>query len=191
MPLPTFPVSPVPADLKREHKWGTNQVRYDSGARQGMTPYARPLYAYELDFQNMQPAKRDQVISIVNSCKGMTYPFWFADPYDYVNSALVVRSGISAGSVQVFDTNSFQIRPASLQVSTLHSALSGYVTNGTEFSYNMESGFITITTKASTDVWGVRSLYTLFKKCFFDRDYSDSSRLWGSWQSGIQFSESL
>jgi hypothetical protein len=191
MVYPIFPVSPVPADLSRAIRWGGNHARYDSGAAQGLTPYAKPLYDYGLGFRNINETKRDQIVSLTNSVKGKTFPFWFPDPYDYVNSNLVVESGIAAGSVFIYDLNSFQIRPASLQVQTLSSALSGYVTNGTEFNYHMESGYITLVTKASTDVWGVRSLFTLFKKCFFKRDYSDQSQLWNIWQSGLEFSEQL
>jgi hypothetical protein len=181
----------VPADLSRSQRWGGNVAKYDAGGRQGLTPWQKPLYTYQLGFTNVTSTKRDQIVSLVNSVKGTVYPFWFADPYDAVGSAMVVRSGITTGSVRVFDTNSFSIRPASLQVSTLFSALSGYVTNGTEFNYNMESGYVVLVTKSSTDVWGVRSLSTLFKKCFFDEDYTDQSRLWSIWNTGLVFEERL
>lgn len=189
---PIFPVSPVPANLNRDFNWNTNKVKYDSGARQGLTPFSRPLYRYQLGFQNILAAKRDQIVSLVNSVQGATGTFWFPDPYDYVNSVMVVRSGITnAATVQVFDTNSFLLQPASLQVQTLASATSGFVTNGAEFSYNMESGWMTVNTKATADVWGARSLNVLFKKCSFEKDYSDASQLWGVWGAALTFEEHL
>lgn len=189
---PIFPVSPVPADMQRDMFWNTNVVKYDSGARQGLTPFAQPLYRYRLNFKNIMQTKREQLTGLVNSVQGTTGSFWFPDPNDYVNSCLVVRSGLTnAATVQVFDTNSFTIRPASLQVQTLASATSGFVTNGAEFSYNMESGWMTVNTKATTDVWGVRSLTTLFKKCSFSQNYGDSSQLWQVYASGLQFEEHL
>ena len=191
MAYPTFPVSPVPADLSRSNRWGGNVAKYDSGARQGLTPWQKPLYTYQLGFTNIGSTQRDLIVTLVNSVRGTIYPFWFPDPTDAVNSAMVVRSGITTGSVRVFDTNSFVVRPASLQVSTLFSALSGYVTNGVNYNYNMESGYVVLVTKASTDVWGVRSLTTLFKKCFFEEDYADQSRLWSIWNTGLRFEERL
>lgn len=186
---PTFPVSPVPADLNRRVRWGGNTARYDSGAKQGLTPFTQPLYTYDLNFQNMNPSKRDLILTLINSVRGTVSPFWFPDPTDAVNSVMVVRSGITTGSVRVFDLNSFYIRPHTTDVATLFSSLSGFVSNGAEYSYNVTSGFVTVNTKAATDVWGARSLDTLLKKCSFTDDYGDSTRLFGIWNTGMRFEE--
>jgi hypothetical protein len=149
------------------------------------------MYQYQLSFKTMAPAKRDLLMSLVNSVKGTLKPFWFADPYDYVNSAETVGSGITTGSAFITDQFGYYIRPYSTQVATLFSSLSGYVSNGNEYSYNVDSGMISITTKNTSDIWGVRSLTILLHKCSFDRDYSDVSRLWEIWNANISFTEQL
>lgn len=169
--------------------WGGNTARYDSGAKQGLTPFRQPLYKYDLGFTNINSTKQAQIISLINSVRGTVSPFWFPDPFDYVGSVLAVASGVTTGSVRLFDLNSFYIRPHTTDVATLFSSLSGYVSNGAEYSYNIDSGFITISTKAVIDVWGARSLDTLMKKCSFTQDYSESTRLWGIWNTRMTFEE--
>lgn len=191
MSYPIFPVSPVPADFRRTINWGGSKVKFDSGARQSNTGFVRPMYSYDMGFKNMPPAKRDQLLTLVQSVRGTIDPFWFPDPYDSVNSAQTVGTGITAGSANILNQYGHLIRPTSVQVSTLYSTLSGYVTRGTHYTYNLNSAFITITTKNTGDTWAVQSLGGLFKKCSFDQDYSDTGVLWNIWGANIAFTEQL
>jgi hypothetical protein len=59
----------------------------------------------------------------------------------------------------------------------LFSALSGYVTLGTNYNYNQDDGILTLVTKASTDVWGVRSA-EYYRKVAFDQPYREVARRW-------------
>jgi hypothetical protein len=191
MSYPTFPVSPLPADFSRTTRWGGTKVRFDSGARQANTAYVRPMYNYEVSFTNMPEGKRAQLLTLVQSVRGTIDPFWFPDPYDYVNSAQIVGTGITAGSANVVNEYGHLIRPTSVQVSTLYSTLSGYVSRDTHYTYNLNSAFITITTKNTGDTWAVQSLNGLFKKCSFDQDYADTAMLWQIWGTSIRFMEQL
>ena len=112
MTLPIFPI-PMYGGLRRSKRWGENVVRYDSGARQGDTPFLKPLYNYDMNIQNMTEFRQSSLWHFLDEQKGMTNPFLMKDPYDYrVNSVLAVRSGIPTGSTLfIYDTNSFMVRP--------------------------------------------------------------------------------
>lgn len=191
MSYPIFPVSPVPADFGRTINWGGNSVKFDSGVRQANTAFVRPMYNYNMNFRNMPPEKRELILTLVQSVRGRIFPFWFPDPYDYVNSAQLVSSGVTVGSFNVVNEYGHSIRPSSTQVSTLYSTLSGYVSRNVHYTYNFNSAFITVISKNSTDVWAVKSLSGLFKKCSFDSNYSDTAVLWNIWNANINFTEQL
>lgn len=174
-----FPASPLPADLGREKSWGDNQILYDSGVMQGDSPYIKPLYRWTVPFKNYTEIKQSSLWAFWDKVQGRTFPWLMKDPYDYfVNSVMGVRSGITnAATLQVFDTNSYSVRPDTLYIGSLFSTLSGYVRLGIEYGIEQDTGILTVNTKAVTDVWGVRSLF-YFKKCTFRAPYQEKSPLW-------------
>lgn len=191
MSLLTWPFSYLPAAITRVFDWGVSPVQYDSGARQAMTHFSRPLYKYVVPFVNFNEVKQATLATFINSLKGATTPFLMKDPYDYyVGSAMAVRSGYISGqtSLSLFDTNSFFVRADTFSIGSLFSSLSGYVRLGQEYSYDQDTGMLTVNTKAVTDVWGARSM-TYFRKCAFDGSYQEQSRLWNIFAADISINE--
>lgn len=190
MPYPIFPVSPLPADLDRTPSWNTDRVRYDSGARQGFSTYARPLWEYDVSFSNMNEVKEAVLVTFIHSVRGMTDPFLMKDPYDFrVNSVVAVRSGITnAATLFLYDTRSYQMRVDTFSIGSLFSSLSGYVRLGVEYGYEQDTGLFTVNTKAATDIWGVRS-GEFFRKCAFISDYRERSRLWNQFGATVKIEE--
>jgi hypothetical protein len=186
-----FPVSPVPTELSRTFDWGENTVKFDSGLIQTMTPRSRPLYQYQMPFQNINIVKQSLLTVFVNSVKGRVFPWLFKDPYDNaVNSVMAVRSGYASGSpgLSLYDTMSFFLRADTTTIGSLFSSLSGYVRLGVEYNYDQDTGSFSINTKAVTDVWGVRSMQ-YFRKCRFTAPYADTSPVWQQFNTTVKFEE--
>jgi hypothetical protein len=186
MALAIFPISPLPANLDRTLFWSDNVNHFDSGARQAMTPYLRPLHRYEIPIQAMEETREATLVGFVNSMRGRVTPFLMKDPYDYrVNSVMGVRSGIThAATLQLFDVSSFLIRADTTTIGSLFSTLSGYVRLGVEYSYDQDTGLITVNTKTTTDVWGVRSAQ-YYLKCAFEEQYRERARLWNIFATNL------
>lgn len=189
MSLPIFPVSPLPAGMTRTIDWGETDTRYDSGAHQTDTAFVRPLYQWDVDYKLFTEIKQSSLFQFQNNVKGMTLRFLMKDAYDFrVNSVMAVRSGISTGTLFLFDTNSFFVRADTTTIGSLFSTLSGYVKLGTDYSYDQDTGLFTITGKATTDVWGVRSMQ-YFRKCMFASPYVETSQLWNIFAAGLKIAE--
>lgn len=190
MALLIFPVSPLPADLDRQPSWNTDRVRYDSGARQGFSAYTRPLYEYEITFQNMNEIKEATLMTFIHSVRGMTDTWLMKDPYDFrVNSVLAVRSGITnAATLFLYDTRSYFMRADTLSIGSLFSSLSGYVRLGVQYGYDQDTGIFTVNTKAATDIWGVRS-GEFYRKCAFVSDYRETSKMWNQFGATVRVEE--
>lgn len=193
MSLPIFPVSPLPAQTGVTFDWNVNESRYDSGERNAMTPWLRPLYEWAIPFQNMNEIKRETLADFVLSpdIRGGVGNFLMKDAYHFrVNSVLAVRSGYASGSgdVSLYDTRSFFIRADTITIGSLHSTLSGYVTLGAEYSYNQDDGVLTVNTKAQSDVWGVRSAQ-YYRKCYFMQAYRDQSVIWNIFNADLKIKE--
>lgn len=187
MSLNIFPI-PVNGGVTRVKSWGANIVRYDSGLRQADTAFLKPLYNYQIDIPYMNEFRQSSLWHFIDLQQSEVNPFLFKDPYDYiVNSVMGVRSGITVGTVQFFDTNSFALRPDSLTIGSLSSVLSVYVTYG-QYSYDQDSGILMVNTKAATDVWGVRSMQ-YFKKCAFSQGYTEISPSWNIFQGTLYIEE--
>lgn len=189
MTYPIMPVSPLPAGIGRTRDWKTDGQRYDSGAWQAMTTYTRPLFQYQIPFQNINEVKLGLLTTLADSVQGTTLPFLMKDPYEYqVSSVLAVASGVSAGTLQLYDTRSFFIRADTTTVGSLFSALSGYVKLGTNYNYDQDTGILTIITKSNTDAWGVRSA-EYFRKVHFANNFQDQAVLWNIFNATIQIDE--
>lgn len=191
MSLLIFPLTPLPTEIERYKDWNESVERYDSGERQAASPYLKPLYHYTVNIKLMTEVKQSSLWYFIDSVKGMTSPFLMKDPYDlYVNSVMGVRSGITnAATLFLYDTRSYMVRADTVTVGSLFSVLSGYVRNGVEYSYDQDSGVLTVNTKAITDIWGVRSMQ-YWKKVAFENQYKEVSKLWNLFSvSGMQLSE--
>lgn len=190
MALLTFPFSPLPAGTERFKSWGESDVLYDSGERQGLSPYIKPLYEYSLPLHNYTEIKQSSLWAFWDSVKGRTSPWLMKDPYDYiVNSVMGVRSGITnAATVFIFDTNSYMVRPDTTTIGSMFSTLSGYVRNGFEYSLDQDTGLVVVNTKATTDVWGVRSMQ-YYKKVKFASDFKETSPMWNIFNATLQVKE--
>lgn len=190
MSLLIFPFSPLPADLTRTFDWAENETRYDSGEYQTDTNYVRPLIQYDVNVKLMTEVKQTALKSFVNSVKGRTQPFLMKDPYDFqINSTLAVQSGVISGSsLYIYDITGFMVRADTTTIGSLFSSLSGYVTLGTQFGYDQDTGILTVNTKAATDVWGVRSA-TYFRKAKFIASYAETSQLWNIFSTNMKITE--
>lgn len=190
MALPIFPFSPLPANLERFKNWNENDITYDSGEHQTDTAFVKPLYTYTVPVKLMTEIKQSSVWAFWDDRKGGTRPFLMKDPYDYaVASVMTVRSGITNASTLFFrDTRSFSIRPDTVTVGSMVSALSGYVTLGVEYGIEQDTGILTVNSKAVTDVWGARSL-AYFKKVKWTSPYKETSQLWNIFATSWTFVE--
>lgn len=190
MAYPTFVYSPLPAALERTPQWGETITQYDSGAQQGQTAYTRPLYTWGVSIKLMTETKQPALLQFVNSLRGQVGVFLMKDAYDFrVASVLSVASGVTQGSsLFVYDTNSYTVRPDTLFIGSMASALSGYVRLGTQYSIDQDTGILTVNTKAVNDIWGVRSL-EYFRKVRLNAPYKDTSALWNTWTSNLTIQE--
>jgi hypothetical protein len=185
-----FPALPLPAQTDRTRAWGGGGTQYDSGAYQAMTPYSRPMMKYSVPYTNFNEIKQALIQTFVDSVQGPNRPFLIKDPYEFaVSSVLAVRSGvIGVTTCQLYDTRSFFVRADTTTVGSLFSTLSGYVRNGHEYNYDQDTGVLTVNSKASTDVWGVRSM-EYFRKVAFVGDYRDTAALWNIWNATLNMNE--
>ena len=192
MTLAIWPNSiPFPAGTTRQKNWNANVQRYDSGAAQGIVPFAKPLYEWNLPFKNYTETKQGSLWGFWDDVRGPANPFLMKDAYDFrVNSVLAVRSGISTGTFYLYDTRSFFVRADTTTIGSMFSALSGYVLLGTNYWYDMDTGIGSIILKSNTDVWGVRSMQ-YWRKCRFEGDNTEASPLWNIFASNLNIVEEV
>jgi len=185
-----FPVSPLPAQVQRVFKFNATVARYDSGARQAFSAWKKPLYEWQVPWQNMNETKQNTLASFAKDMFGPVTPFLMKDPYDYrVNSVLAVNTNqTQGGTLQTFDTKSFAIRVDTTTIGSLTSNLSGFVTLGSEYDYDQDTGVLTVNTIAATDFWTAQSLQ-YFRKVAFKEDYSDVSVIWNIFGSRMVIEE--
>lgn len=182
MSLPTFPLSPMYATMTRIPFWNEDVNEYDSGQSQGFTSYAKPLYQYAIPIPLMTSVKQSSLWTFIRDvARGKLNPFLLKDPYDNaVNSVMGVRSGITqTTTLFLYDTNSYMVRADTTTISSLSSTLSGYQRLGIAYSYDQDSGVLTVNTKAATDVWGVQSM-SYWKKVRLAGPYIEKAIIWGN-----------
>lgn len=195
MALPLFPLTPMPAGLNRTVNWGESTTTYDSGEFQGSTAFVRPLLTWTIPVSLMTEIKQSSLWAFQKTTKGMIGPFLLKDPYEFrINSMLgagsgfVVVSGTAASTLYFRDTNSYMVRPDTTTIGSMFSILSGYVTLGVEYSVEQDTGIVTIYTKASTDIWSVRSL-EYFRKAHFTKQYGEGAILWNLFSTTLTVAE--
>jgi hypothetical protein len=188
--LRIWPVSPVPADLTANPKWNESVQRYDSGARQGSTPYVKPLYTYGVGLQNMPLSKAQSLHAFYNTHRATAFPWLFKDPYrNRVNSTVCVRTGTNPASFYVYTVDSFSVIPESGSI-LITSALSGALTQGSHYILNQDNGIVVASLRpTSADYWTASCSY--FKKVAFSQEYGETSRLWENFSGRVEFEELL
>jgi len=80
------------------------------------------------------------------------------------------------------------IRADTLTIGSLSSTLSVFVTLGTEYQYDQDTGIITANTINATDVWGVRSAQ-YFRKVYITRNYREAGIIEGQFSGDIVLQE--
>lgn len=191
MALNIFPSSPLPAGLTREPFWNTSKIRYDSGARQATTPYKRPLMRYNIPFKNVNEVKQSAVFSFWNLQKGTTTPFLMKDPIDYLINSVFVVSGDAVSepaSLGVFDVTSFFVLVDTTTIGSLTSNKSGFVTLGSEYDYDQDTGKLTVRSIDNDDSWTAQSL-SYFKKVAFEAQYRETGIIWNQFGFVLRIEE--
>jgi hypothetical protein len=191
MALNIFPTSPLPAGLTRAPFWNTSVVKYDSGARQATTPFVRPLLKYQIPFKNINELKQSAVYSFWNLQRGMTFPFLMADPIDFrVNSVFVVSGDAVSepASLGIFDVTSFFILVDTTTIGSMTSNKSGFVTLGSEYDYDQDTGNLTVKSIDNDDSWTASSLQ-YFKKVAFESQYRETGIISGQFSVNVVIEE--
>lgn len=191
MALNIFPSSPLPAGLTREFDWNDSRMRYDSGARQGLTPYLRPLSNYSVPWKNINEVKQSAIQSFWNLQKAGVTPFLMADPIDFrVNSVFVVSGDAvtEPGSLNIFDLSSFFIRVDTTTIGSMTSNKSGFVTLGSEYDYDQDTGRLTVMSIDTDDSWHANSLQ-YFRKCAFTGTYRETGLMWNQFSLRLSIEE--
>lgn len=186
-----FPSSPLPGGLRRTKRWNGNDMTYDSGATQGFTAWKKPLYKWNVPWQNINEVKQAVLSEFADDVRGTVDNFLIKDPYDYkVGSVQFVNSDQTLPStLQTFDTNSYSIRVDTIFIGSLTSALSGYVTLGDEYEYNQDDGIITVKSMNAADIWSNPSTIEYFRKAKFDEAYADTSPMWNQFNVQLVIKE--
>jgi len=190
--LPTFPYSPMPGGITRTPFWNENVQTYDSGADQGFTNYVKPFYRYTIQISLYNEIKQNSVWTFFrDQTKGMLNAFYIKDPYDqYSAPVTAVRSGLTnAATVALYDTKSYTIRVDTTTIGSLTSTLSGFVTLGVEFGYNVDSNILTVNTKAAADVWTYASTVSYFRKVRLAAPFVETAVIWNIFGSALTLNE--
>ncbi len=191
MALAVWPDSPQPAGQSMSPDCGEIAVRFDSGVHHATTTYQRPLYSdWTIPWTNIPQAKRDKILGFVNSMKAGAQTFLVKHHKDFrVNSVLVASAGwTDGGTMFLYDTNSYFIRADTTTIGSLFSTLSGYVTLGSEYQYEQDTGILTANSFDSTDVWRANSMQ-YFRKVYITRNYNETGILEGQYTGRITFDE--
>ena len=191
MALNIFPSSPLPAGLTREKFWNENITRYDSGARQGLTPFLRPLYRWSVPWSNINEIKQVVISEFWDTQKGQTTPFLMKDPDTFrINSVLAVNTNFTTlpVSANLYDTKSYFIRADTTTIGSFTSALSGFVVLGTDYNYDQDTGMLTVHSINSGDFWTVSSAQ-FFHKCAFASSYKEQMIIWNQFSVRLEIEE--
>lgn len=190
--LPTFPYSPMPGGITRTPFWNENVQTYDSGADQGFSNYVKPFYRYTIPLSLYNEIKQAVVWPFFrDQTRGMLRPFYIKDPYDSFSAPVTaVRSGLTnAASVPLYDVNSYSIRVDTTTIGSLASVLSGFVTLGVEYGYNVDSNVLTVNTKAAGDVWTYPHTVSYFRKVRLAAPFVETAQIWNIFGSALTLNE--
>lgn len=189
MSLPIFPLNPLPGGLTRTKNWNESVTTYDSGVKQGDSNFVRPLFQWTIPVSLFTEIKQSSLWAFYDTTHGMQRPFLLKDAYDYrINSVFLCGTGFVSGSLYIHDVNSYMVRADTTTIGSLFSSMSGYVTLGSEFTYDQDTGIMVVNTKATNDVWSVRSAQ-YYKKGSFTAPYQEISPMWNVFQTAFTVEE--
>lgn len=188
MSLAIFPSSAVPAGMRRTQNWNESDVTFDSGAYQAMTPFSRPLWKYEIPWQNINEIRQQMILTHVNSVKGRVFPWFFKDPYEFRIGSQEQLAGLSTGNTGYFtDDKGFFVYADATTVQTIACG-AGFAALGVEFNYNQDSGIVTLLDKGVGSAWSTAS-GEYFRRVRYSKPYSDLGVLWQQFGVDIAFDE--
>lgn len=179
--------------MTKTQGWNEANTKYDSGAAQGTTAWLRPLMRYNIPFKNINEIKQHSLqLFIKNQRNGVT-PFLMKDPnpLDYrINSVFVVSGDAvtEPGSLSIFDTNSFFVRVDTITIGSLTSNKSGFVTLGSEYDYDQDTGKLTVKSIDNDDSWHAQSLQ-YYRKCKFFTPYTETAVIWNQFSVNLVIEE--
>ena len=183
MTLPIFPSSPVWANLTREPIWSEEVYHYDSGLRQGASPWSQPLMRYTVNAQNFNELKQSSLFTFMNTLKMRSSAFLFKDPYDYKANGVVQPTSTNMSSGDGFylmEANSYRILPDSANF-LLRDPRSGNLVSTSHYVMSLDNGWVQALVAVSS-VW-VCSM-EFFRKCAFETQYVELSRVWNNFNFG-------
>ena len=186
-----FPNSPVWANIQRVPMWAEEVIWYDSGHRQGSTPWSRPLYKYNIDARNLNEISQASLHSFVNLQKNMVTPFLFKDPYDYATSASITQPTTTAmgngSGFYLVQQNSWRVIPDSAFLA-FADGNSGALVAGSHYVASLDNGWIQAKVAVSS-VWTASFQY--FRKVAFEAEYAERSDIWNNFNTTLSIRELL
>lgn len=185
-----FPSSPVWAGIQRLPMWSEETTNYDSGVRQGSTPWVRPLYRYQIGATNYNEITQSSLHAFWNSTKGGTTPFLFKDPYDYQAGNITQPSSTNMNSGDGFffiNENGWKTLPDSSNL-YLSDPASGQLLPSSHFVASLDNGFCTMLVAVSSVVVGS---FEYFRKVSFDSQMSEASRVWNNFSTNLVLQEQV
>ena len=144
-----------------------------------------------MPWKNINEVKQEVISDFVDSVRGTVDAFLMKDAYDYiVGSVQFVNSNQTNGtSLQTFDTRSYHIRVDTTYIGSLTSAVSGFVTVGSEYDYDQDTGVLFVRSMDALDIWSNPSTLEFYRKAHFKSEYSDTSPIWNQFQISLQIEE--
>ena len=192
MVLAIFPTSPLPAGMTKVQDWNETDTEYDSGAAQGLTSYLRPLMRYTIKFKNINEIKNESLQLFIKQQRNGVTPFLMKDPdpLDYrINSVFVTSGDVTEPvSMNIFDTNSFFVRVDTTTIGSMTSNKSGFVTLGSEYDYDQDTGLLTINSIDTDDFYTASSLQ-YYRKCKFTSDFTQVAVIWNQFSISLAIKE--
>jgi len=193
MVLAIFPTSPLPGGMVKTQDWNETDTRYDSGAAQGLTPFLRPLMRYSFPYRNINEIKNESLQLFVKQQRNGVTPFLMKDPdpLDFrINSVFVTSGDVTEpASLNIFtETTSFFVHVDTTTIGSLTSNKSGFVTLGSEYDYDQDTGLLTVKSIDTDDFWTAASLQ-YFKKCKFAGKFTQTSPIWNQFSTTLIIEE--
>lgn len=173
--------------------WDEHSTKYDSGAAQGSTTYLRPLMTYRIPFKNINEIKQHSLQLFVKQQRNGVLPFLMKDPnpLDYrINSVFVTSGDVTEpASRNIFtEVDSFFCRVDTITIGSLTSNKSGFVTLGSEYDYDQDTGILTVKSIDTDDFWTASSLQ-YYRKCKFMSDYTENAVIWNQFSTTLIIEE--
>lgn len=192
MTLPIFPVSPVWAAISWTDSWAGEIYRYDSGQRQGATPFVRPLAKFSVSALNYNEVKFALLNDFNHQTRGMVDPFLWKFPYGGNNPYGVeavtqpTSTNLNSGDTfQFVNSAGWAVIPDSAFIFVDETG-PGERVNGTDFVMSQDNGVATLLVTPG-GAWTASFEY--FRKCAFDAPLSQTSNLYQSFAGQMSIEE--